>query len=63
MADGDRVKRGQTLITFDKAFIESKGYKMATPVIITNADDYAEVSFAANGGVTFLDQLIATKKG
>lgn len=63
VADGDRVTRGQTLITFDKAFIESKGYKMATPVIITNADDYAEIGFAAGGEVTFLDQLIRTKKG
>ena len=63
VADGDRVTRGQTLITFDKAFIESKGYKMATPVIITNADDYAQIGFAAGGEVTFLDQLIQTKKG
>ncbi len=62
VADGDRITRGQTLITFDKAFIESKGYKMATPVIITNPDDYAEISFAAGGEINFLDQLIQTKK-
>ena len=63
VADGDRITRGQTLITFDKSFIESKGYHMATPVIITNPDDYAEITFAAGGEVTFLDQLIQTKKG
>lgn len=63
VADGDRVTRGQTLITFDKAFIEGKGYKMATPVIITNPDDYAEIKFAAGGEINFLDQLIQTKKG
>ena len=63
VADGDRITRGQTLITFDKAFIESKGYKMATPVIITNPDDYAEIGFAAGGEINFLDQLIQTKKG
>ena len=63
VADGDRVTRGQTLITFDKAFIEGKGYKMATPVIITNPDDYAEINFAAGGEINFLDQLIQTKKG
>lgn len=63
VADGDRITRGQTLITFDKAFIESKGYKMATPVIITNPDDYAEINFAAGGEINFLDQLIQTKKG
>ena len=63
VADGDHITRGQTLITFDKAFIESKGYKMATPVIITNPDDYAEISFASGGEINFLDQLIQTKKG
>ncbi|MBR3510416.1 MAG: PTS glucose transporter subunit IIA [Lachnospiraceae bacterium] len=63
VADGDHITRGQTLITFDKAFIESKGYKMATPVIITNPDDYAEISFAAGGKINFLDRLIQTKKG
>jgi len=63
VADGDRITRGQTLITFDKAFIESKGYKMATPVIITNPDDYAEIGFAAGGEINFLDRLIQTKKG
>ncbi len=63
VADGDHITRGQTLITFDKAFIESKGYKMATPVIITNPDDYAEIGFAAGGEINFLDRLIQTKKG
>ena len=63
IADGERFKRGQTLITFDKALIESKGYKTVTPVIITNPDDYAEVKKAAEGSVDFLDQLIETKKG
>ena len=62
IADGERFKRGQTLITFDKALIESKGYKTITPVIITNADDYSEVVKAADGDVTYLDKLISTKK-
>lgn len=60
--EGERFKRGQTLITFDKALIESKGYKTVTPVIITNPDDFAEITKAADGNVNFLDKLIATKK-
>ncbi len=62
IADGERFTRGQTLITFDKALIESKGYKTITPVIITNPDDYAEIDKAADGSVDFLDKLISTKK-
>ncbi len=61
VSDGDRVKRGQTLITFDKAFIESKGFKTVTPVIITNADDYTDIALAASGKVNELDKLIAVK--
>ena len=40
---GDHVKKGQLLVTFDKEFIESKGYCMETPVIVTNSDDYLDV--------------------
>ena len=60
--EGDRFTRGQTLITFDKQLIESKGYKTVTPVIITNPDDYSSVAKAADGNVDFLDKLIETKK-
>ena len=62
IADGERFTRGQTLITFDKALIESKGYKTITPVIITNPDDYSKITKAADGSVDFLDKLISTKK-
>lgn len=60
--EGERFKRGQTLITFDKALIESKGYKTVTPVIITNPDDYAKIEKAADGNVDFLDKLISAEK-
>ncbi len=62
VADGESFKRGQTLITFDKALIESKGYKTVTPVIITNPDDFAKIEKAANGDVDFLDKLITAVK-
>ncbi|MBR6337933.1 MAG: PTS glucose transporter subunit IIA [Ruminococcus sp.] len=62
VSEGDRVTRGQTLITFDIPLIKDKGYKTITPVIITNPDDYTEIVKAADGDVTYLDKLIATKK-
>ena len=40
---GDRVKKGQILVTFDKEFIESKGFCLETPVLVTNSDDFLEV--------------------
>lgn len=63
VANGDRVRRGQVLITFDKAFIEKKGYSSITPVIITNPDDYTSVTQAAEGKTGFLGKLIETEKG
>lgn len=62
VATGDRVKRGQTLITFDKELIESKGYNTVTPVIITNPDDYLEISPVLDGDMDFMGKLINIKK-
>ena len=60
--EGGRFTKGQTLITFDKALIESKGYKTVTPVIITNPDDFAKIEKAQEGNVDFLDKLIISEK-
>lgn len=43
VADGDKFKKGDTLIEFDKDFIHSKGLTTITPIIITNSSAYQEV--------------------
>ena len=62
VSEGDRVKKGQKLISFDKKFIESKGYKTVTPVIVTNSDDYKSVKLKASGSVGYNDVLIELEK-
>ena len=62
VSEGDRVKKGQTLITFDKELIASKGYKTATPVIVTNPDGSSAVKRVADGNVTEKDVLIELAK-
>ena len=62
VSEGDRVKKGQNLITFDKEFIASKGYKTVTPVIVTNPDEYSAVKRVADGNVTEKDVLIELVK-
>lgn len=62
VSEGDKVVRGQTLITFDIPLIKSKGYPVITPVIITNPDDYTDIQKAADGNVDYLDKLIQTTK-
>ena len=59
--EGDRVQKGQTLLQFDKDFLESKGYKTVVPVIVTNSDDYDAVESVAAGEVTALEPLLAIK--
>lgn len=49
--NGDRVKKGQLLISFDKALLEGKGYCLETPVLVTNSDDYLEVLETASGSI------------
>lgn len=49
VSEGDRVKKGQTLLSFDKDFIISKGYSAITPVIVTNSDEFSEIKQTAFG--------------
>lgn len=41
--EGDTVKVGQLLMTFDKDAIEALGYSTEIPMVITNSDDYLDV--------------------
>lgn len=56
---GDKVTKGQLLISFDKAAIEAEGYKTETPVIITNTDDYLDVVVTAKDSVDTGADLLA----
>ncbi len=62
VAEGDKVKKGQTLITFDMDFIKSKGYPLVTPVIVTNSDDYAKIELQTKGNVGIGDGLLSLTK-
>ncbi len=57
-AQGDKVKPGQLLITFDIAKIQNAGYNVTTPVIVTNSDDYKNVEGAAAGTVRVMEPFI-----
>lgn len=41
--EGDTVRRGQRLLTFDPKAIEAAGHPTVTVVIVTNSDDYQAV--------------------
>ncbi len=55
---GDKVKKGQLLLKFDMAAISAAGYKLTTPMVITNTDDYASVEAIATGTVKQGDDVV-----
>jgi len=49
---GDTFQPGDLLLEFDRQAILDAGYDLATPIIITNSDDYAEVTPLAGTAIT-----------
>ncbi len=49
--DGDLVKKGQLLISFDKAQIEKAGYDTVIPMIFTDLDDNRRMEAGAPGSI------------
>ena len=58
ISEGMKVKKGDVLVTFDKHLNEGKGYSLATPVLITNADDIVEIVETENTYVESGDVLL-----
>lgn len=56
--EGDTIKKGDLLVTFDMNQIKKSGYKLTTPIVITNSDDYKEIKTITSGEVNALDKLI-----
>ena len=45
---GDKVKRGQLLLTFDTNAITKAGYQTTTPVVVTNHKNFGKIIFETN---------------
>ncbi len=52
VSDGQEIKKGDLLITFDIEAIKAEGYKVTTPLIIGNTDDYSAIAAAAQGKIS-----------
>ncbi|MBU5482617.1 PTS beta-glucoside transporter subunit IIBCA [Blautia sp. MSJ-19] len=59
--DGDEVKKGQTLITFELEQIKAAGYDVTTPMIVTNSDDFSEVTQLKEGNVDNQAEVLEVK--
>ena len=56
--DGDHVKKGQPIVSFDISKIEQAGYDLTTTVIVTNSKEYAAIGSTKKNAVTNNDQLL-----
>ena len=59
--NGDRVKRGEKLLEFDIEAIKEEGYRIVTPVIITNSFEYGDVEVSENKPINVGDEIMRVK--
>lgn len=57
---GDKVKKGQKLLEFDKELIKKEGYSIVTPVLISNFDQFDNISVTDKEYVQTGDILLKT---
>lgn len=60
--NGDKVKKGQLIMKFDLEAIKAAGFETATPVVITNGDDF-KVKPAPGGDVKPGDKIMDLEVG
>ena len=62
LKEGDKIKKGDLLGTFDMNFITKKGYNLATPVILIGGGDYKIKDKTSPGEINVGDQLFTVEK-
>ncbi len=55
---GDKVTKGHELVSFDIKAIKDAGFAITTPVIITNSDNYREISTIINKETVVSGELL-----
>ena len=61
VSDDQKVKKGDLLIEFDIDAIKADGYKVTTPMIICNTDDYSSIRPLKTGKVNAGDDLLSVE--
>lgn len=61
VSEGDKVKAGQKLISFDMEKIKAAGYSATTAVLLTNSDDYTGFQVVKYGRTDRMEKLLAVE--
>lgn len=60
---GQTVKQGDLLVECDLELLRKRGYQTITPMIVTNSDEFAEVSALKSGKAQPGEKVLKVKKG
>lgn len=60
--DGDKIKVGDTLLTFDDEAISGEGYDTTAVLVVCNSDDYSEIKLLKEGKTSLGDELFKLNK-
>lgn len=60
--DGDKIKVGDTLLTFDDEAITGEGYDTSAVLVICNSDEYSEITLLGEGKASLGDKLLRLNK-
>ena len=58
IAQGDKVKKGQLMVTVDLEAVKAAGYSMVTPIIVTNTPDYLDIVAMSSTSVNKEEELL-----
>ena len=56
--EGQAVKKGDLLVSFDIDQIKKAGYPVTTPMIICNSDEYNQIKTLANGNINSGEKIL-----
>ncbi len=60
--DGDKIKVGDTLLTFDDEAISCEGYDTTAVMVVCNSDDYEEITLLKEGKTSIGEELLKLNK-
>lgn len=61
VSEGDKVRSGQKLMTFDISKIKAAGYSITSAVLLTNSDDYQSCNVVKTGKSKQMEKIITVE--
>jgi len=61
VSEGDKVKAGQNLMTFDICKIKAAGYRTTAAVLLTNSDDYQSCNVVKTGMAKQMEKIVTVE--